>query len=100
MLPTLTEFPHVGSIAWLRPAADRPAAAKVRIQRDNGDGTRLISFDAPQSFRTPASGNTTVRLADLCPSRDAALAPRDCPDCSMKRARALTKPRTPRRSAR
>ena len=81
MLATLAEFPHPGSIAWLRQTpdhADGPAPAEagveqVRILRDNADGTRLIAFASTGSFRHPASGNKTVPAADLFVSRDEAL---------------------------
>ena len=86
MLATLAEFPHVGSIAWLRPNGERPEPAQVRILRANADGTRLIAFAAPASFRHPASGNTTVPAADLFATRAAALEPHA--------------PRKPRRSVR
>lgn len=84
MLATLAEFPHPGSIAWLRQTpdhADGPAPAEagveqVRILRDNADGTRLIAFASTGSFRHPASGNKTVPAADLFASRDQALAPK------------------------
>ena len=74
MLATLAEFPHPGSIAWLRQTADHAELVeKVRILRDNADGTRLIAFASTGSFRHPASGNKTVPAADLFATRDEAL---------------------------
>lgn len=76
MLATLAEFPHPGSIAWLRQTADHAEPVEqVRILRDNADGTRLIAFASTGSFRHPASGNKTVPAADLFASRDQALQP-------------------------
>ena len=81
MLPTIAEFPHTGSIAFLRPRGEQ-----VRILRANADGTRLIAFvdprmdlgtDIPATARThskDASGNTTVAGANLAATRAVATA--------------------------
>lgn len=77
MLPQVAEFPHPGSIAWLRATPDRPKAEKVRILREERDGQRLIAFtglpprdaalgrDTRPATSKPASGNRRVALADL-----------------------------------
>ena len=57
MLAIETEFPQVGSKAFLR-----PSGAECRIVRRNPDSTALISLaEKPRD----ASGNTTVSLDQL-----------------------------------
>lgn len=104
MLATLTEFPHPGSIAWLRATADRPTAEQVRILEveftlEPLEQRALIAFvglpprdpalgrDRRPATSKPASGNRRVALAELAANELDALEP--------------AKPeRRPRRSAR
>ncbi len=44
MLPQIANFPHPGSIAWLRPAPGRDAPEKVRVLQA-GDGATVAGPD-------------------------------------------------------
>lgn len=67
MLRTESPFPHVGSTAFLddRRADGADVVERVRILRDNGDGTRLVSLLGHRYPHEIASGNRTVPLSDL-----------------------------------
>lgn len=67
MLATLAEFPHVGSLAYFddRDAEGRDVVEQVRILRDNGDGSRLVSLLSHRYSHEAASGNRTVPTSAL-----------------------------------
>lgn len=73
MLALATEFPHVGSTAWLKPDADRPEVEPVRIilQRCE-DGTRLISRTSCYP-REACTANLRVTLDRLAPTAEEAV---------------------------
>jgi len=67
MLAIPTPFPFAGSVAYMDDSdpEGRDIVEKVRIQRDNGDGTALISIASHRYPREIASGNRTVEFARL-----------------------------------
>lgn len=62
MLSVPTEFPQVGSHAFLD---DGRSIEPVRILRNNGDGNVLIALTRHRYPRQIASGNRTVPLNSL-----------------------------------
>jgi len=74
MLKVPATFPHVGSTCYFdnQTADSQDVVEKARIQRDNGDGTALISIDSHRFPREVASGNRTIPFADLRATEQAA----------------------------
>lgn len=62
MLRTPTLFPFSGSTCYFddQDADGHDTIEKARIQRDNGDGTALISIDSRRYPGEVASGNRTI----------------------------------------
>lgn len=93
MLQVATEFPAVGSYAFMDAIDHRGAdvVEKVRIQRDNGDGNALISILSRRFPREIASGNRTVPFAQLRATEQAEpikkSRPRACPKAKAGRRR-------------
>lgn len=72
MLAIATEFPQVGSSAWLKPDADRPEAEPVRIIQWCADGRRLIERISAWP-REACTRNLRVELDQLAPTMEEAL---------------------------
>lgn len=67
MLSIPAPFPQVGSYGFID-AADpegREVVEPVRILRDNGDGTALVSLTGRRFPREIASSNRTIPFTDL-----------------------------------
>lgn len=67
MLSTPTPFPFSGSICYFdySDADGNDTVEKARIQRDNGDGTALISIESRRFPGEVASGNRTIEFSQL-----------------------------------
>jgi len=67
MLKTPADFPYVGSTCYFddHNVGGQDVVEKARIQRDNGDGTALISIDSHRFSGEVASGNRTIPFAQL-----------------------------------
>ncbi len=67
MLRTSASFPHVGSFCYFDDQNDdgQDVVEKARIQRNNGDGTALISIESRRFPGEVASGNRTIDLDRL-----------------------------------
>lgn len=71
MLAIEAEFPHVGSMGWLKPDADRLEAEPVRILQRCSDGRRLIARTACYP-REACTANLRVSLDALAATREEA----------------------------
>lgn len=67
MLKAPAAFPYVGSFCYFDDHADDGSdiVEKARIQRDNGDGTALLSIASRRFSHEVASGNRTMPFAQL-----------------------------------
>jgi len=67
MLKAPAAFPYVGSVCYFddRTSDDQDVVEKARIQRDNGDGTALISIDSRRYPHEVASGNRKIAFDQL-----------------------------------
>lgn len=75
MLSVITEFPQVGAVGFLRTADPGVEPEPIRIIRRNRDGTALISLTDAKYPHEIASGNKTVDLGELAPTRAEAMPP-------------------------
>ena len=73
MLNTPAPFPHAGSFGFVSPLVPYAEPEPCRIIRHNRDGTTLIALTGLTYPGEVASGNRTVLLSALHPTRDAAL---------------------------
>ena len=73
MLKEPASFPHVGSYCYFdhQTSDGQDVVERARIQRDNGDGTALLSIDSRRFPREVASGNRTVPFDQLRESEQA-----------------------------
>lgn len=73
MLKVPTPFPFSGSICYFddQGTDGNDTVEKARIQRDNGDGTALISIESRRFPGEVASGNRTIEFALLRPTEQA-----------------------------
>lgn len=67
MLKAPAAFPFVGSNCYFddETTDGQDVVEKARIQRDNGDGTALISIDSRRFPHQVASGNRTIAFGLL-----------------------------------
>lgn len=98
MLSIPTTFPQVGSYGFMdvSDAEGRDAVERVRILRNNGDGSALISLTGHRYPREIASGNRTVPLSSLRATEQPEPAAKRSPRPKTARATAA-KARKPRR---
>lgn len=72
MLAIATEFPANGSFGFLRASPENPQPLPIRIQRNNPDGTVMISVE--EKYKK-ASSTRTVPLAQLAATLEEASPP-------------------------